>query len=253
MNLKATTLGILMACAALGTAAYISSTPAVQAKDNNVANLTKEQVEQIVHDYLLNHPEVILEVNEKIELLKEKLAKEKQEQAIKNLYADKTLPQSGPGTDKAKHFIVEFFDYNCGYCKKARPIFEGIIKKDPTIQYYYLELPILSEISYNAAQVGIAIYQMSPAKYVEYNQTLMTSNTRLQNEIELQVVVEKLGLNWSEVKAKSESMDVQLTLKKIREISQGFEVTGTPAFIIDGEILRGAPRNENMVLNLFKN
>ena len=57
MNLKATTLGILMACAALGTAAYISSTPAVQAKDNNVANLTKEQVEQIVHDYLLNRSE----------------------------------------------------------------------------------------------------------------------------------------------------------------------------------------------------
>lgn len=252
MNLKATTLGILMACAALGTAAYITSTPTLHAKEDSAINLNKEQIEQIVHDYILNHPEVILEVNEKIEILKEQLAKEKQEQAVKKLYVDKTIPQTGPGADKAKHFIVEFFDYNCGYCKKARPIFEGIMKKDPTVQYYFLELPILSEISYKAAQVGIAIYQISPEKYVEFNRALMTSNTRLQNEIELQVAVESLGLKWNDVKTKSESMDVQLTLKKIRDIAQGFEVTGTPAFIVDGEILRGAPRNEGMVLGLFK-
>jgi protein-disulfide isomerase len=93
---------------------------------------------------------------------------------------------------------------------------------------------------------------MSPEKYVEFNRALMTSNTRLQNEIELQVAVESLGLKWNDVKTKSESMDVQLTLKKIRDIAQGFEVTGTPAFIVDGEILRGAPRNEGMVLGLFK-
>lgn len=213
-------------------------------------SFTTADIEKIVHDYILNHPEVLVEAGEKIKKQELQAAKLAKQNTIKEMLANGAIPKSGP--DDATHTIIEFFDYNCGYCKRAKPVFMQVLNKYPKTKYVYIEFPILSEISSKAARVGLAIYQIDPNKYVEYHNELMTRNDRLRDEISIQALVEKLGLNWNEVKTLSNQKEIGDTLKQIRIYAQKMEVTGTPAFIIDGEELHGAPTDISSVESLLK-
>lgn len=216
----------------------------------NAEEFTKAQIETIIHDYIINNPDVLIEAQDKITQRLAEKAKVEKNKALLDIYADKAIPRSGPAN--AKHKIIEFFDYNCGYCKKARPLILKTLENYKDVEYLYLEFPILSEISTQAAQVGIAIYATDKSKYKEYNDTLMTRNERLTNEIQLQSLVENLGLNWSEIKKLSQGPQVAQTILKIRSFAKKFNVNGTPAFIIDGETLHGAPTSKTIIESYLK-
>lgn len=234
--------GVMLVAGAVLT--FSASVPA-QAKE-----LSKQEIEQIVHDYILNHPEVLVQAGEKIKQQEVAKAKAEKANALKELLANGAIPTSGPAD--ATHTIVEFFDYNCGYCKRAKPVFMQVLNKYPKTKYVYVEFPILSEISGKAARIGLAVYQMDPAKYVEYHNELMTRQGRLSDEITLQALVEKLGFKWDEVKALSEKPEVGELIRQIRVYAQKMEVTGTPVFIIDGQELHGAPTDISAVEALLK-
>lgn len=240
MKLRALTLAICFGAA-------VFATNSASAKD-----YTKAEIEQIVHDYILNNPDVLMEAGDKVKERQAQQALDQQNKLIQSIYADKAIPSSG--AKNGKHKIIEFFDYNCGYCKKARPILKEILNDNLDVQYYYMEFPILSEISVTAAEIGIALYAINPKIYEKYNDQLMTRNDRLQTEVQLQALVESLDpkIKWSEVKKISKTPQVQQTLNNIRGIAQKLNVNGTPAFIIDGEVLRGAPRSADMVKTLLK-
>ncbi len=219
--------------------------PSLHAED-----FTKAQIEQIIHDYLINNPDVMIEVGEKIKNRQVELEKQEQAKVVASIINNPNIPQSG--AENAKHTIIEFFDYNCGYCKKAKPITMKLLEKQKDVRYYYLEFPILSEVSAVAAKVGVAIYSLDPQKYVAYNNDLMTRPQRLNNEVEVQALVEKLGLNWKEVKQIADSAAVKDVLLDIRDAAEKMNVTGTPSFIIDGTPLHGAPTSEDLITNYFK-
>ncbi|MDD6178016.1 MAG: DsbA family protein [Succinivibrionaceae bacterium] len=238
MNLKQITSALVISAACFG----ISTS---SAKD-----FTKEEIESIVHDYIINNPDVLIEAQDKIEQRKAELEKVQQNKILNEIYSDKAIPKSGP--DNAKHKVIEFFDYNCGYCKRSRPLLLETLKDRNDVQYIYLEFPILSDISVTAAKVGLALYAYDKAKYKQYNDNLMTSPERLTSEIRLQALVEELGLNWQEIKTLSESKQVSETILKIRNFAKEFNVSGTPAFIIDGEILHGAPTSKGLIESYLK-
>lgn len=223
------------------------ATTAVSAKD-----YSKAEIESIVHDYLLANPEVIMEASNKYKEQQAKLMQGQQQKLIESIYTNKAIPSSGAKNGKNK--IVEFFDYNCGYCKKARPLLNEVQKTHPDIQYFYMEFPILSEISGMAAQIGIALYAINPELYAKYNNQLMTRSDRLTSEIQLQALVESLdpSITWKEVKALSETEPVLNTLNDIREIAKNLNVNGTPAFIVNGEIIHGAPTSKVTIEKLLK-
>lgn len=229
-------------CAAAVLAALVSS-PAY-------AEFTREEIETIVHDYIVNNPDVLIEASAKVQARQAELKKAEESKTIERILKSKQFPQSGPAN--AKHTIVEFFDYNCGYCKKAKPLLIDLLKHSPDTRYIYMEFPILSEISLTGARVGLAVYNLDKDKYVRYNNELMTRTGRLSNEIELQTLVESLGLNWKTVLDLSKKEEVDEILAEIRAAAQALEVNGTPAFIIDGQVLHGAPRSENDVKKLLK-
>lgn len=233
MNFRNLTAALLVSIATFGIAN-------ASAKD-----FSKEEIESIIHDYIVNHPEVLIEAQDKVEIIRAEKAKQEKLAALEKIYANKQIPRVGPAN--AKHKIVEFFDYNCGYCKKGRKVVLETLKKHNDVEYIYLEFPILSEISYKAAEIGVAIYAIDKTKYKKYNDELMSRSERLSNEIQLQALVEELGLNWGEVKKVSDYKEVKDVLKTIREFSKTYQVTGTPAFIIDGELVRGAPTSEKTI------
>ncbi|MGN1393357.1 MAG: DsbA family protein [Succinivibrionaceae bacterium] len=230
-------------CLALCMSATLSATTYAD-------NFTKSDIEKIVKEYLINNPDVILEANNAAASRKAQLEKLAEQKIIESIYSNKNIPSSG--AENPKHHIIEFFDYNCGYCKRAKPILLEILKSHPDTRYYYMEFPILSDISVKAAKVGLAIFQKDPAKYVQYSNEFMTRNGRLDNEISIQAFVEQLGFNWAEIDKLSESSEISKTLNEIRVFGSQLKVSGTPAFIVDGEVLRGAPRGKSDVESLLK-
>ena len=126
------------------------------------------------------------------------------------------------------------------------------MKEHKDTRYIYMELPILSKISYTAAKIGIAIYNIDRNKYVEYNNKMMTRSSRLNDESEIKSVVESIGLDWEKVNEVAKKPEVDEVISAVRKEAEALKVNGTPAFIVDGEALYGAPMSKEQVLTLFK-
>ena len=139
----------------VATAALLMSSCA---QAEQTTELSKSEIEQIVKDYLIANPEVIVEAMEALQQ-KEQLAEvEKTRNAIKSakdaLINDPRDVSIGP--KDAKVTIVEFFDYNCGYCKRAVPDIQNILKNDTKVRFVFREMPILGPTSMTAAQWALA-------------------------------------------------------------------------------------------------
>ena len=214
------------------------------------AEYTQTEIEKIIHDYIINNPDVLIEASAIVMARQKEIEDMEKQQHIASISANKMFPQSGPA--KADHVIIEFFDYNCGYCKKAKPLLIDLLKEHKDTRYIYMELPILSKISYTAAKIGIAIYNIDRNKYVEYNNKMMTRSSRLNDESEIKSVVESIGLDWEKVNEVAKKPEVDEVISAVRKEAEALKVNGTPAFIVDGEALYGAPMSKEQVLTHFK-
>ena len=159
----------LVACAALAVG-FSSAYKPTNAQDSA---MTEQDVQVIVKEYLLNNPEVVVEA---IQAFQNK-EREKLEQAFKDqlkrsqdkLYNDEGSPVAGnPDGDVV---MVEFFDYNCGYCKKALKDVQAALENDDNLKVVFKEYPILSDSSRMAARWALAADKQG--KYFEFHQALM--------------------------------------------------------------------------------
>ncbi len=176
-------------------------------------------------------------------------SKNAQSNTITSILNNPNIPQDS--INNPKHTIIEFFDYNCGYCKMAKPVAMSVMNKYDDISYYYMEFPILTASSLTASKVGVAIYSLDPLKYYEYNEKLMTTNHAIRGEKEISDLVTKLGLDWNEVKNLSESKEIMNVLLEIRKAAEKLEVDGTPTFYVDGKSLPGTPTSEEDITKYF--
>lgn len=136
--------------------------------------------------------------------------------------------------------IVEFYDYNCGYCKLASKSIYELLEKRDDVKVILKSIPILGSSSQYATQVGMAIIMSNNEKYPEYYKGLMEGSARDQASVD--AVVEAIGLNLEDVKAymaeNEEAINdaIQINL----DLAQNVGVNGTPAFIVNGELIPGA-------------
>ncbi len=200
----------------------------------------RAEIEKIVHDYLISHPEVMFEVAESIEKLQQQQAKQTLDEVITSLRTDKDNPMKG-GADKA-HYLIEFFDYNCGYCKVVRQLSERL-SREHDLQTIYIEYPILSAASVQAAAVGLALYAMDPDKYFAYQTLLMTQGKKVESLADIEAALKQVEADVEAVKRRAGSDETQNQLRFNLQQGQRIGVTGTPCFIIDGKIVRGAVRD----------
>ena len=110
------------------------------------------------------------------------------EQVSSMIRADPMVPVRGK--PNAKHYLIEFFDYNCGYCKVVRPYTKKFLK-DNDAAIFYVELPILSPISVRASAIGLALYKVDHDKYFIYQDALMESKEKITSEDQLKAAVKK--------------------------------------------------------------
>jgi protein-disulfide isomerase len=209
--------------------------PAYAADDFSAGQ--KTAIEQIIKDYLHEHPEIIMESVENYRTKQEQDAQAKTEEAIVQKL-DWLAAADAPsvGNPKADVTVVEFFDYNCGYCKRAMPDVKGIVESDKNVRFVFREMPILSPESRMMSQWALAAHKQG--KYFEYHVALMDSPGP-KDAAALEQIAKDVGLDTAKLKADAASQEVTDMLEADLKAAQEIGIQGTPAFIINGTMYPG--------------
>lgn len=207
----------------------------------------KKQIEAIIKDYLMKNPEVMMEVQTALESKMEKIQSERMQVALKDNADEIFRAPSAPvaGNPKGDVTIVEFFDYNCGYCKKALPDLARVADKDKNVKIVLKEFPILSKGSEEAARVALAAKMQG--KYWEFHRAMLETQGQA-NEASALRAAEKLGLNMPKIKTDMASAEVKKEIDRTRALAQKMGIQGTPHFLVGDKVIPGAPEGLSELL-----
>lgn len=199
-------------------------------------DIDRDQVEAIIQEYLLENPEIIRDA---LVALNEKEEREALEAVKKDIFTDKRDVSIGP--KDAKVTIVEFFDYNCGFCKKSTDWVMDTIEAHPEdVRVIFKELPLLdgrTKTSRNAAKAALAAGKQG--KYSEMHVALMTERSLTADRVD--AIAEKIGLNMDVFRADMGDPKIALHLEDNMELAGRMPMFGgTPFFMINDEYLSGA-------------
>ncbi len=204
---------------------------------------TPEQadIEGAIHQYLLEHPAVIIEAVEVLRAREQadKVAGARDQIGLRreSLINDPTSPVAGnPEGDVT---VVEFFDYHCGYCKRVLGDMLVLLDDDADVRIVYKEFPILGPQSVTAARIALAAHRQDPAKYMEFHVALMASRARLNEDRALQMARE-MGFDVDGLKAAMNSDEVSRVIQTNIELARALGINGTPSFVIGDELIPGA-------------
>ena len=202
----------------------------------------RKEIEAIIKDILVNNPEVLLEAQNALEAKMDKIQADRMAVAIKEHAGELFRPAASPvvGNLKGDVPVIEFFDYNCGYCKKAFLDLAKLIDKDKKVRVILKELPILAKGSEEASRVALAAKMQG--KYWEFHRAMLESQGQA-NEASALRVAEKLGLDMARLKKDMASAEVKKEIDDTRQLATKMGIQGTPHFIVGDRIIPGAPEN----------
>ncbi len=210
---------------------------AVQAGEFNDAQ--KKEMGQIVREYLLKNPEVLRDAFLALER-KEKIAKLSQAKKAIIEQADGIFRSSGDlvmGNPNGKTTMVEFFDYNCGFCKRSLPDILRLAAEDKDLKIVLKEFPILGPGSMFAARAAIASGFQN--KYLELHLAIIKKRGTV-NEAAVLKAAQSIGLDMKKLQKDMKSDEVSRIIQQNHAIARELNINGTPAFIIGDQILPGA-------------
>ncbi|HBQ36858.1 MAG TPA: disulfide bond formation protein DsbA [Rhodobacteraceae bacterium] len=227
---------------AIGLAAMTMAAP-VPALATDIIEMTdgeRAAFRAEVRAYILENPEIIMEA---VAVLEQRQAAEQsnndQAMVLSNhdaIFNDGVSHISGnPDGDIT---IVEFSDYRCAYCKRARPEVEALVKSDGNIRLIYKEFPILGPDSLTTAKFALATLLEAPQSYENMNKSLMALRGQPSPEA-LRKLALGMGLDADALLAKMDSSDVNQIIQANRALGQQLQISGTPTFILDGQLVRG--------------
>lgn len=198
----------------------------------------KKEIEQIVKQYLLDNPEVLYQAAENHQRSEEKKAQETASKFLqdsqKELFGNDDVPFIG--NPKGTVAIVEFFDYNCGYCKQAMPQLLQFIEQNKDAKIILMDTPVMSRESLEAAKWALAAKKFG--KYAEVHQALMQFQGPKSKE-NLTRIVKQAGLDPEKIAAEAESEEIRNLLVANMQMFRGLGLDGTPAFVTRDRVIRG--------------
>lgn len=204
-----------------------------------VADGGDEEFGRRVRNYILTNPDVVLDALQLIEKREQTTASDETKISIaarrKELLDDPTSPVGGSPTGDVT--IVEFFDYNCPYCRGVAPVFVEAEKADPQLRFVYKEWPILGANSVFAARAALAAVRQG--KYLAFHKAMMTTPGAV-NESKVIEVATAVGLDAERLKKDMEDPEISATLERNHALAAGLRANGTPSFVIGDQLLSGA-------------
>jgi protein-disulfide isomerase len=205
-------------------------------------NLTEEDVNQLVREYILQNPEIVMEAIGILQEREQAAQQATQNQLLASVSDQLVNSPNDPvgGNPDGTITLVEFFDYNCSYCKRAADTVKALTEANPNLRVVYKEWPILAETSVTAARVSLAISELYPDQYQAFHDAILARPSSLRQDNEVWQVVDSMGLNRSDIEAETKSDWVNQTLAANQQLAQQLDITGTPTFIVGTEVLRGA-------------
>jgi len=232
MSFKKSALPVLalLAVLAMNPAAAVSA-----GGDDVPLSLTKAQLDQAMHDYIASHPELIMNtVNDFLR----KQQEEKQMAAVKEHHDELYRNDNSPfiGDKEGDVTLIEFFDYNCHYCKNVFPELKSLSERDKRVKIVFKDYPILGPTSGTAAKWALAAQVQG--KYFQFHSALMELQGALTDEA-IERVAKSVGLDIDKAKKDLESEEILKQIDSNRALAQKMGFTGTPAFVIGEKAFSG--------------
>jgi protein-disulfide isomerase len=219
-------------------AAFLLLLPAAAFAENTFNDAQRKEIGDIVRQYLLENPELLLEVSKELENRQQQAENKKRRDTLvanaKELFqSPDDLVAGNPNGDVT---MVEFFDYNCGWCKKGLPEVLSLVDKDKNVKLVLKEFPIFGGDSDYAAKAALA--SRKQGKYWEFHLALLGHDGKVTSAGVDEIAV-ATGLDLKQLKADMESPEIAEILKRNQKLAQDLAISGTPAFIIDDNVVPG--------------
>ncbi|WP_321454336.1 DsbA family protein [uncultured Cohaesibacter sp.] len=241
MRRKFSTISFLFATLAL---IGFASAPARAAEFNDTQ---KQEIEKIISDYLLENPDLIRQVftiisqqeadkQQQAELQRAELAKQALVENQEELFNAKD--QIVLGNPKGDVTLVEFLDYNCGYCKQAFGGMLELMDQDKKLRVVLKEWPILGPQSQEAALVAVAVTKLAPDQYWDFHKAMMTMRGTANKETALRTA-EKLGISREELEKLYEDKASRKPIQDAYRLADALNLNGTPGYVLGDEIIPG--------------
>jgi len=231
---------LLRSTAAALCLAVVAAAPV---RAQGISDAQRGEIEKIIKDYIIAHPEVLQEAMSELEKRQSAAELEKQVAGVKQhkelLF--NSAHQVTLGNPKGDVTMVEFFDYNCGYCKKALGDMLTLLKNDPNLKVVLKEYPVLGPGSLEAAQVAVAVRMQDKTgkKYLDFHQRLLGSHGPADKGRAL-AAAKDAGFDMARLEKDMASEEVRETLRENMKVADAIGLNGTPSYIIGSDVVIGA-------------
>jgi protein-disulfide isomerase len=201
------------------------------------------EIETIIKNYLVSHPEVLEDAM--TELNKRQAAAEAEKHEASVAQNSDTIFNSPRGVllgnKDGDVTFVEFFDYNCGYCKRAMADMLDLMKSDSKLKVVLKEFPVLSQGSVEAAQVAVAVRMQDPGgkKYLDFHQNLLGGRGPADKARAI-AAAKDAGLDVGRLEKDLANPEVKATIEENFKLAEAMGMNGTPSYVIGKEIVVGA-------------
>lgn len=216
--------------------------PAAPSRAQSFSDAQRGEIEKMIKDYLVKHPEVLEEASAELDKRKQAAEAEKARSEIKNhseaLF--RSPRQVTVGNTQGDVTLVEFFDYNCGYCKRALSDLTMIMKDDSKLRVVLKEFPVLGPGSVEAAKVAVAVrMQDSGKKYFDFHQRLLGGRGQADLAHAL-TAAKEAGFDMARIQKDMASDEVNASINENMKLAEALGLNGTPSYIVGDEVVVGA-------------
>jgi protein-disulfide isomerase len=213
------------------------------ASAQSFSDTQRTDIEGIIKSYLITHPEVLEEAMAELSKRQAAADTEKHEMSVaKNADTIFNSPRGVTlGNKDGDVTFVEFFDYNCGYCKRAMADMLELMKSDPKLKVVLKEFPVLGPGSVEAAQVAVAARMQDPTgkKYLDFHQKLLGGRGQA-DKAHAMAAAKDAGYDMARLEKDIASPEVRATIEENFKLAEDMGMNGTPRYVIGKEVVVGA-------------
>jgi protein-disulfide isomerase len=209
---------------------------------------TGPRLEMEIHDYLVEHPEILIEMQQILIARQGSEQDAARQQALDSMGMDALLDPAiafVEGPEDAAVTVVEFFDYRCGFCKASLPAVKSALASGADMKFAFVEYPILTEDSLVAATAAVAS-RRQPGMYTPFHLALMETQGDLPIERILSIA-ESVGIDVAQLQIDMQDPKILEDIDTAQALAQELQVNGTPTFIINGEFVVGQISEEDLL------
>lgn len=207
----------------------------------SISATEQDEIRGIVRDYILENPEIVAEALRLLDARQKEMAEIARTEAVTNLQ-DQIFDSTNQvvlGNPDGDVTMVEFFDYNCGFCKRAHMDMMALVKADPNLRFVLKEFPVLGEGSVEAARVSIAVSELAPEKFEEFHTQLLLGQGQANAAKAIRIAT-RLGIDSAELEAATKTDRAAETIQEVYMLADALGLTGTPSYVVGDQILFGA-------------